>query len=169
MRRRIETDERDSTNRASFRCPCCFSTFTDLEANQLFDPMTGMGQHLHSVLYCDLIWPQQIFYIYLKIKEENIKFNLYIIKIVCWLIISVIFFPSDLRTTSRTLILNENLQSRCAMQVYSGVKSIYFLNKIQQKLYTECQPETRKRSNRYITVEICCKCRFLHLLRLIII
>ncbi|XP_028992334.1 general transcription factor IIE subunit 1 [Betta splendens] len=41
MRRRIETDERDSTNRASFRCPCCFSTFTDLEANQLFDPMTG--------------------------------------------------------------------------------------------------------------------------------
>ncbi|KAM8858261.1 general transcription factor IIE subunit 1 [Synchiropus picturatus] len=41
MRRRIETDERDSTNRASFRCPCCFSTFTDLEANQLFDLMTG--------------------------------------------------------------------------------------------------------------------------------
>lgn len=41
MRRRIETDERDSTNRASFRCPCCFSTFTDLEANQLFDPATG--------------------------------------------------------------------------------------------------------------------------------
>ncbi|KAJ4933105.1 general transcription factor IIE subunit 1 [Gymnodraco acuticeps] len=41
IRRRIETDERDSTNRASFRCPCCFSTFTDLEANQLFDPMTG--------------------------------------------------------------------------------------------------------------------------------
>ncbi|KAM4608468.1 general transcription factor IIE subunit 1 [Polymixia lowei] len=40
MRRRIETDERDSTNRASFRCPCCFSTFTDLEANQLFDLMT---------------------------------------------------------------------------------------------------------------------------------
>ncbi|XP_069010812.1 general transcription factor IIE subunit 1 [Embiotoca jacksoni] len=41
MRRRIETDERDSTNRASFRCPCCFSTFTDLEANQLFEPVTG--------------------------------------------------------------------------------------------------------------------------------
>ncbi|XP_034549487.1 general transcription factor IIE subunit 1 isoform X2 [Notolabrus celidotus] len=41
MRRRIETDERDSTNRASFRCPCCMSTFTDLEANQLFEPMTG--------------------------------------------------------------------------------------------------------------------------------
>ncbi|XP_066472170.1 general transcription factor IIE subunit 1 [Tiliqua scincoides] len=42
MRRRIETDERDSTNRASFRCPICFSTFTDLEANQLFDAMTGL-------------------------------------------------------------------------------------------------------------------------------
>lgn len=41
MRRRIEMDERDSTNRASFRCPNCRSTFTDLEANQLFDPMTG--------------------------------------------------------------------------------------------------------------------------------
>ncbi|XP_039601889.1 general transcription factor IIE subunit 1 [Polypterus senegalus] len=41
MRRRIETDERDSTNRASFKCPCCSNTFTDLEANQLFDPMTG--------------------------------------------------------------------------------------------------------------------------------
>lgn len=53
MRRRIETDERDSTNRASFRCPCCSSTFTDLEANQLFDPMTGMGQHTHSELYCE--------------------------------------------------------------------------------------------------------------------
>ncbi|XP_007906897.1 general transcription factor IIE subunit 1 [Callorhinchus milii] len=41
MRRRIETDERDSTNRASFRCPTCSNTFTDLEANQLFDLMTG--------------------------------------------------------------------------------------------------------------------------------
>ncbi|KAG9472223.1 general transcription factor IIE subunit 1 [Eleutherodactylus coqui] len=41
MRRRIETDERDSTNRSSFKCPNCCSTFTDLEANQLFDPMTG--------------------------------------------------------------------------------------------------------------------------------
>nr|XP_014343252.1 PREDICTED: general transcription factor IIE subunit 1 [Latimeria chalumnae] len=40
MRRRIETDERDSTNRASFKCPTCMSTFTDLEANQLFDPAT---------------------------------------------------------------------------------------------------------------------------------
>ncbi|XP_051841321.1 general transcription factor IIE subunit 1 [Antechinus flavipes] len=42
MRRRIETDERDSTNRASFKCPTCYSTFTDLEANQLFDLGTGI-------------------------------------------------------------------------------------------------------------------------------
>lgn len=49
MRRRIETDERDSTNRASFRCPCCFSTFTDLEANQLFNPMTGKDLKMISV------------------------------------------------------------------------------------------------------------------------
>ncbi|KAM5125365.1 general transcription factor IIE subunit 1 [Mantella aurantiaca] len=41
MRRRIETDERDSTNRASFRCPNCCSTFNDLQANQLFDSITG--------------------------------------------------------------------------------------------------------------------------------
>ncbi|XP_068185492.1 general transcription factor IIE subunit 1 [Antennarius striatus] len=42
MRRRIETDERDSTSRASFKCPLCLLTFTDLEANQLFDPTSGM-------------------------------------------------------------------------------------------------------------------------------
>ncbi|XP_077335727.1 general transcription factor IIE subunit 1 [Lithobates pipiens] len=41
MRRRIETDERDSTNRASFKCPNCCSTFTDLEANQLFEATSG--------------------------------------------------------------------------------------------------------------------------------
>lgn len=52
MRRRIETDERDSTNRASFRCPCCFSTFTDLEANQLFDPMTGKNEdYIHMNMF----------------------------------------------------------------------------------------------------------------------
>lgn len=60
MRRRIETDERDSTNRASFRCPCCFSTFTDLEANQLFDPMTGKHSEqavltqLCNFIYCNI-------------------------------------------------------------------------------------------------------------------
>ena len=41
MRRKIETEERDSTSRASFKCPRCVKTFTDLEADQLFDPMEG--------------------------------------------------------------------------------------------------------------------------------
>jgi len=31
MRRKIETDERDATNRASFSCPDCMKKFTDLE------------------------------------------------------------------------------------------------------------------------------------------
>lgn len=55
MRRRIETDERDSTNRASFRCPCCLSTFTDLEANQLFDPMTGKQRHKYHLQLCSIL------------------------------------------------------------------------------------------------------------------
>jgi len=33
MRRKIETDERDATNRASFSCPDCMKKFTDLEVN----------------------------------------------------------------------------------------------------------------------------------------
>ncbi|KAJ9598290.1 hypothetical protein L9F63_011030, partial [Diploptera punctata] len=37
MRKRMETEERDATSRASFKCPSCCSTFTDLEVNQLFD------------------------------------------------------------------------------------------------------------------------------------
>ncbi|XP_025921280.1 general transcription factor IIE subunit 1 isoform X2 [Apteryx rowi] len=52
MRRRIETDERDSTNRASFKCPICFSTFTDLEANQLFDPRTVCSWFGECFGYC---------------------------------------------------------------------------------------------------------------------
>ena len=40
MRRKIETEERDNTSRASFKCPKCLSTYTDLEADQLFDFMT---------------------------------------------------------------------------------------------------------------------------------
>lgn len=42
IRRKIESDERESTNRASFKCPGCSSTYSDLEVNQLFDPFTGM-------------------------------------------------------------------------------------------------------------------------------
>ncbi|XP_065172259.1 general transcription factor IIE subunit 1 [Atheta coriaria] len=41
MRKRLETEERDATSRASFKCPSCYKTFTDLEADQLFDFMTS--------------------------------------------------------------------------------------------------------------------------------
>ncbi|KAL1397439.1 hypothetical protein pipiens_009762 [Culex pipiens pipiens] len=41
MRKRMETEERDATSRASFKCPSCNKTFTDLEADQLFDFATG--------------------------------------------------------------------------------------------------------------------------------
>lgn len=41
MRKRMETEERDATSRASFKCPNCNKTFTDLEADQLFDFQTG--------------------------------------------------------------------------------------------------------------------------------
>lgn len=37
MRKRMETEERDATSRASFKCINCNKTFTDLEADQLFD------------------------------------------------------------------------------------------------------------------------------------
>uniref|UniRef100_T1J924 General transcription factor IIE subunit 1 n=1 Tax=Strigamia maritima TaxID=126957 RepID=T1J924_STRMM len=41
MRRKIETEERDSTSRASFKCPQCQKLFTDLDVNMLFDAMTN--------------------------------------------------------------------------------------------------------------------------------
>ncbi|RZC34367.1 TFIIE alpha domain containing protein [Asbolus verrucosus] len=41
MRKRLETEERDATSRASFKCPGCLKTFTDLEADQLFDYTTS--------------------------------------------------------------------------------------------------------------------------------
>lgn len=34
MRKRMETEERDATSRASFRCPGCLKTFTDLEVSK---------------------------------------------------------------------------------------------------------------------------------------
>ncbi|KMQ97841.1 general transcription factor iie subunit 1-like protein [Lasius niger] len=40
MRKRMETEERDATSRASFKCPSCLKTFTDLEADQLYDVRT---------------------------------------------------------------------------------------------------------------------------------
>ena len=42
MLRKIEVQEREATNRASYKCPKCEKTFTDLEADQLFDPNSGM-------------------------------------------------------------------------------------------------------------------------------
>uniref|UniRef100_A0A131XW56 General transcription factor IIE subunit 1 n=1 Tax=Ixodes ricinus TaxID=34613 RepID=A0A131XW56_IXORI len=41
MRRKIETEERDSTSRASFRCTGCDKSFTDLEADRLLDLASG--------------------------------------------------------------------------------------------------------------------------------
>lgn len=41
MRRKIETEERDNTSRASFVCTECRKTYTDLEANLLCDLTTG--------------------------------------------------------------------------------------------------------------------------------
>ncbi|NXJ80959.1 T2EA factor, partial [Trogon melanurus] len=40
IRRKIETDERDSTTRSSFKCPSCSNSYTDLHVNQLFDVFT---------------------------------------------------------------------------------------------------------------------------------
>lgn len=40
VRRKIEMEERDNTSRASFQCDDCQKTYTDLEADQLFDFMT---------------------------------------------------------------------------------------------------------------------------------
>ncbi|XP_012216182.2 general transcription factor IIE subunit 1 [Linepithema humile] len=47
MRKRMETEERDATSRASFKCPCCLKTFTDLEADQLFDMRTSEFRCTH--------------------------------------------------------------------------------------------------------------------------
>ncbi|XP_015793408.1 general transcription factor IIE subunit 1 [Tetranychus urticae] len=41
MRRKIETEERDSTKRSSFICVNCKKTFTDLEADQLWDHVSN--------------------------------------------------------------------------------------------------------------------------------
>ena len=37
----MEMDEREATSRAMFRCSHCSTTFTDLQADQLFNPTTG--------------------------------------------------------------------------------------------------------------------------------
>lgn len=49
MRRKLETEERDLTSRASFICKSCKKTFTDLEVGKIFDP--SRSQFCCS--YCD--------------------------------------------------------------------------------------------------------------------
>jgi transcription initiation factor TFIIE subunit alpha len=41
MRKRLETEERDATARANFKCTNCSKPFTDLEVDQLIDMTTG--------------------------------------------------------------------------------------------------------------------------------
>lgn len=41
MRKRLETEERDATSRANFKCTNCTKKFTDLEVDQLFDLDSG--------------------------------------------------------------------------------------------------------------------------------
>jgi transposase-like protein len=41
MQKKMETSERDATNRSSFKCSGCQKNFTDLEADQLLDMYTG--------------------------------------------------------------------------------------------------------------------------------
>lgn len=39
MRKKMETQERNATSRASFKCVQCFKTFTDLEVKIIFSFM----------------------------------------------------------------------------------------------------------------------------------
>ena len=41
MRKKMETSERDQASRSLFKCMSCDKNFTDLEANQLIDFVTG--------------------------------------------------------------------------------------------------------------------------------
>lgn len=40
MRKKMETSERDATNRSSFKCVSCEKKFTDLEVDQIWDPIS---------------------------------------------------------------------------------------------------------------------------------
>ncbi|XP_070568179.1 general transcription factor IIE subunit 1-like [Ptychodera flava] len=41
MRQKLENEERDSSCKASFKCPTCEKTFNDFDAKDLYDPFTG--------------------------------------------------------------------------------------------------------------------------------
>jgi transposase-like protein len=45
----METEERDATSRASFKCTSCLKTFTDLEVS-LFQ------EFLSNICYLDCLW-----------------------------------------------------------------------------------------------------------------
>lgn len=47
MRRKLETEERDLTSRASFICQTCRKTYTDLEVNRIIDYATGLFKCEH--------------------------------------------------------------------------------------------------------------------------
>lgn len=49
VRRKLETEERDLTSRASFICQSCNKTFTDLEVGQIYDPRRDQFR----CSYCD--------------------------------------------------------------------------------------------------------------------
>lgn len=49
VRRKLETEERDLTSRASFICQACKKTYTDLEVSQIFD----MEKAQFRCSYCD--------------------------------------------------------------------------------------------------------------------
>lgn len=56
MRKRMHTEDRDLTNRSSFRCRGCKKGFTDLEADQLYNTLN----HEFTCTYC-----------YSKVEEDD--------------------------------------------------------------------------------------------------
>lgn len=87
MRKRMETTERDATSRASFKCVSCGLTFTDLEADRLYDPMadefrcTYCGQRVEEdasalphrdsrLMLAKLNEQMQSFYDLLRVSED---------------------------------------------------------------------------------------------------
>lgn len=94
--KKIETQERDLTSRAAFKCPLCQKPYTDLDVNQLVDPFTGALK----CTFCDseveevatneegsdsrtsqAKFNEQMDVIYKKLKEaENIRLSLEVLE-----------------------------------------------------------------------------------------
>jgi len=48
----METEERDATSRASFKCPSCLKTFTDLEVSMITQyKLRILAIRINSILY----------------------------------------------------------------------------------------------------------------------